>query len=191
MHSKRISCLFRETISMDSEGPFFLQLISAEQAYRSRVLCGWCVQCKSQQFLNFLRVLNLNLTYLNTVEMPSSVKQTMWYLENGTHWCSRSRAEVLAEMNEQNTDAMRPSQEIVNFTQPTSETGSSVLEWKCNSSFSMLFSYPTSGNKPEVEIPSFKYTPPMTVLQQSVKIINRHSRSHAINMALTKLELKL
>ena len=26
----------------------------------------------------------------------------------------------------------------------------------------MLFSYPTSGNKAEVEIPSFEYTPPLT-----------------------------
>lgn len=57
--------------------------------------------------------------------------------------------------------------------------GSSALEWKCKSSFSMLFSYPTSGNKPEVEIPSFEYTPSITVLQQPVKI-NRHSGSHAV-----------
>ena len=27
-------------------------------------------------------------------------------------------------------------------------------------------------NKAEVEIPSFEYTPPLTVLQQSVKIVN-------------------
>ena len=39
----------------------------------------------------------------------------------------------------------------------------------------MLFNYPTNVNKAEVEIPSieYMYTPPLTALQQSVKITKR------------------
>ena len=75
--------------------------------------CGWCVQCKPQQFLTtrFLQVLLLRLVFSyaaaisqdsGTVEI-SALKRRCDVWKNGTHWCSRGGVEVLVEVIEQNT----------------------------------------------------------------------------------------
>ena len=65
--------------------------------------------------------------------------------------------------------------------------------------FLNAFSSPTSGNKAELSGNSFKYTPPLTVLQQSVKIIIINTQQitcykviliYQKCMALAKLGLK-
>ena len=75
--------------------------------------CGWCVQCKPQQFLTprFLQVLLLRLVFsyaaTNSSESDATdvptLKRRCIVWKNGTHWCSRSGVEVLVEVIEQNT----------------------------------------------------------------------------------------
>ena len=75
--------------------------------------CGWCVQCKPQQFLTsrFLQVLLLRLVFSyaaassqdpDPTEIPT-LKRICDVWKNGIHWCSRSGVEVLVEVTEQNT----------------------------------------------------------------------------------------
>ena len=113
-----------EQSSMDSESNFFFfpGLISAKRptAIWSQsnlsdysYSCGWCVQCKPQQFLTprFLQVLLLRLVFSyaaaisqdsDTVEV-SGLNRICDVWKNGTHWCSRSGVEVLVEVIKQNT----------------------------------------------------------------------------------------
>ena len=113
-----------QTISMESECNifFFPGLISAKRPAAIwnqpnhpdySYSCGWCVQCKPQQFLTtrFLQVLLLRLVFSHaavisqdsdTVEIPA-LKRICDVWKNGTHWCTRSGVEVLFELIEQNT----------------------------------------------------------------------------------------
>ena len=112
------------SITLKSESHFFLfpGLISAKRptAIWSQsnlsdysYCCGWCVQCKPQQFLTprFLQVLLLRLVFsyaaassqdADTVEVPA-LNRICDVWKNGTHWCTRSGVEVLVEQIEQNT----------------------------------------------------------------------------------------
>jgi len=124
------------SISMDSESLFFFfpGLIRAKRPVNIwtqpshpdySYSCGWCVQCKLQQFLTprFLQVLLLRLVFSyaaainqdsDPVENSDTVKDMdlvkvsglnricdVW--KNGTHWCTRDGVEVLVEVIEQNT----------------------------------------------------------------------------------------
>ena len=108
-------------VSMESETSFFFfpGLVVAEKPagiwsqYDYSYCCGWCVQCKPQQFLTsrFLQVLLLRLVFnyaaainrdSDAVEVPALNRRcNVW--KNGTRWCSRSGVEVLVEVIEQNT----------------------------------------------------------------------------------------
>ena len=124
------------SISLDSESLFFFfpGLIRAKRPVNIwtqpshpdySYSCGWCIQCKPQQFLTprFLQVLLLRLVFSyaaainqdsDPVENSYTVKDTdlvkvsglnricdVW--KNGTHWCTRDGVEVLVEVIEQNT----------------------------------------------------------------------------------------
>ena len=111
-------------ISMDFEIHFFFfpGLISARRPdtiwTQSNHLdysycCGWCVQCKPQQFLTprFLQILLLRLVFSyaaaisndsDAVQVPA-LKRICDIWKNGTHWCTRGGVEVLVEVIEQNT----------------------------------------------------------------------------------------
>ena len=75
--------------------------------------CGWCIQCKPQQFLTtrFLQVLLLRLvfSYAAVVDEESDtveafgLKRRCNIWNNGTQWCSRCGVEVLVEVIEQNS----------------------------------------------------------------------------------------
>ena len=111
-------------VSMESETSFFFfpGLVVAERPAgiwtqtnhpNYSYSCGWCVQCKPQQFLTsrFLQVLLLRLVFnyaaainrdSDAVGVPALNRSCdVW--KNGTHWCSRSGVEVLVEVIEQNT----------------------------------------------------------------------------------------
>ena len=112
------------SISMDSESHFFffpgliiakrpVDIWSQSNHSGHTYCCGWCVQCKPQQFLTsrFLQVLLLRLVFsyaaassqdLDTVEVPT-LKRICDIWKNGAHWCTRSGVEVLVEVIEQNT----------------------------------------------------------------------------------------
>ena len=111
-------------ISMDSESHFFFfpGLISARRPANIwnqpnqpdySYSCGWCMQCKPQQFLTtrFLQVLLLRLVFnyaaaisqdSDTVRVPG-LKRKCDIWKNGTHWYSRDGVEVLVEVIEQKT----------------------------------------------------------------------------------------
>ena len=107
--------------TLKSESPFFFfpRIISAKRPVNiwsqsnSSYYCGWCIQCKPQQFLTsrFLQVLLLRLVFSyaaassqdsDTVEVPA-LKRMCDVWKNGIHWCCRSGVEVLVEVTEQNT----------------------------------------------------------------------------------------
>jgi len=75
--------------------------------------CGWCIQCKPQQFLTtrFLQVLLLRLVsnYAAVIDEDSgtvealALKRRCDVWKNGTRWCTRFGVEVLVEVTEQNS----------------------------------------------------------------------------------------
>ena len=111
-------------ISMDSESHFFFfpGLISARRPAAIwtqsnhpdySYSCGWCVQCKPQQFLTprFLQILLLRLVFSYAAAISNdsdpvgvpALKRICDIWKNGTHWCTRGGVEVLVEVIEQNT----------------------------------------------------------------------------------------
>ena len=99
---------------------FFPGLISAERPVNVwsqqdsqdwGYCCGWCIQCKPQQFLTtrFLQVLLLRLVfkYAAVINKDSdlvegfSLKRRCEIWKNGTQWCNRRGVEVLVEVTEQ------------------------------------------------------------------------------------------
>jgi len=107
VESLKSYCLFPGLISAERPVNVWNQQDSQDWGY----CCGWCIQCKPQQFLTtrFLQVLLLRLVfnYAAVIDEDSKVMEgfalkrrcDIW--KNGTHWCSRCGVEVLVEVTEQ------------------------------------------------------------------------------------------
>ena len=109
MESENSCFFFPELINSERPAIVWNQQDSQDRSYS----CGWCIQCKPQQFLTarFLQVLLLRLvfSYAAVVDEESDtveafgLKRRCDIWKNGTQWCSRCGVEVLVEVIEQNS----------------------------------------------------------------------------------------